>query len=71
MKLIIIILLIFSLFISCATPVYQNDRCNNTDRERYYDSNGKYEGYSRDTSYGTTRYYNRDGKFVGTSQKRK
>jgi hypothetical protein len=39
-----------------------------SERTRYYDNKGRYQGYSIKSSTGVTRYYDKKGRYKGRSE---
>ena len=65
MRLLSVLILTIALLFGCSTTnTYQRVPSEKT---RYYNDIGRYQGYSVKTKY-STRYYDKDGRFVGKSQ---
>ena len=69
MKKIIFLILMIILMSSCKfnESHYLNDH-KTYPKVRYYVNEGKYKGYSQETSYGKTRYYDKKGRYKGYSK---
>jgi hypothetical protein len=66
-KILILVSLIF-LICSCSHYPVQRSEIPPSERTRYYDEKGRYQGYSIKSSTGVTRYYDKKGRYKGRSE---